>query len=96
MKHVVKYDVYLDILLMGSIYVIKSTFLRGNPISGQKQIFKSAAQCMLDYLELLGLQARFLTFSTIQLLLVLLMGIHLCNQIYIFERKPDFRSKTNL
>ena len=34
-KHVVKYDVSLDILLMGSVYVIKSTFLRGNPISDQ-------------------------------------------------------------
>ena len=43
-KNVVKYYVYLDILLMGSTYVIKSTFFRGNPISGQKQIFKSAAQ----------------------------------------------------
>ena len=30
MKHVVKYDVYLDPLLMGSICVIKSTLLRGN------------------------------------------------------------------
>ena len=27
MKHVVKSDVYLDILLMGSIYVIKYTFV---------------------------------------------------------------------
>ena len=44
MKPVVKYDVYLDILLMGSISVIKSTFLRGNPNPGQKTIFKSAAQ----------------------------------------------------
>ena len=37
MKNVVKYCVYLDILLMGSIYVIKSTFLRGTPISGQNK-----------------------------------------------------------
>ena len=44
MENVVKYYVYLDILLMGSIYVIKSTFLRGNPISGKQKIFKSAAQ----------------------------------------------------
>ena len=29
MKHFVKYCVYLDVLLMGSIYVIKSIFLRG-------------------------------------------------------------------
>ena len=35
-KHAVKYCVYWDILLMGGIYVIKSTCLRGNPISGQK------------------------------------------------------------
>ena len=38
MKHVVKYDLYLHILLMRSIYVIKSTFLRGNPISGNKNL----------------------------------------------------------
>ena len=30
MKHVVKYDVYLDILLMVSIYVIKCLFSREN------------------------------------------------------------------
>ena len=42
-ENVVKYCVYLDILLMGSVCVIKSTFLRGNPISGKKNIFKSAA-----------------------------------------------------
>jgi len=38
MKNVVKYCVYLDILFMGSIYVqgvVKSAFLRENPISGQ-------------------------------------------------------------
>ena len=33
---------------MGSIYVIKYTFFRGNPISGQKNIFKSAAQEIAD------------------------------------------------
>ena len=39
MTNVVKYGVYLDILLRGSIYVInKSTFLRGNPISDQKHL----------------------------------------------------------
>ena len=48
-KHVDKYDVYLNIFLMGSIYVIKSTCLRGNSISGQT-IFKSAAQKLYDHL----------------------------------------------
>ena len=36
LKRVVKCCVYLDILLMGSFYVLKSTFLRGNPISGEQ------------------------------------------------------------
>jgi len=46
MENVVKYCVYLDILLMGSIYVIKYIyiFLRGHHISGRQQIFKSATQ----------------------------------------------------
>ena len=35
MKHVVKYDAYLDILLMGSVYVINIYIVRGKPISGQ-------------------------------------------------------------
>ena len=35
MKHVVKYDVYLDTLLMGSIYVKQSICLRGTSSSGQ-------------------------------------------------------------
>ena len=46
MESVVKYCVYLDILFMGSIYLLKSTCLRGNPISGQK-IFESTAQLSL-------------------------------------------------
>ena len=41
MKNVVKYCAYLDILLMGSIYVIKSTCLRGNPISGQTKSLRA-------------------------------------------------------
>ena len=43
MKHVVKYDVYLDILLMGSMYVIQSTILRKTHFRS-KEIFKRAAQ----------------------------------------------------
>ena len=43
MRNVVKYCIYLDILLMAPIYVIKSTFLRGSNISDQTT-FKSAAQ----------------------------------------------------
>ena len=37
MKHIVKYRVILDILLMGSIHVMKYTCLRGTPIAGQQQ-----------------------------------------------------------
>ena len=37
MQTVVKYCVYLDILLMGPIYVIKYTLSRENPMSGQKR-----------------------------------------------------------
>ena len=40
---------------MGSIYVIISSFLKGNPISGQKQIFKSAAQAMITKVTQPGL-----------------------------------------
>ena len=36
MKHVGEYCVYLDILPMGSIYVIQSTCLRGTLISAQQ------------------------------------------------------------
>ena len=36
-ENVVKYCAYLDTLLMGSIYDMKSIFLRGNPISGQQK-----------------------------------------------------------
>ena len=46
MKNVVEYCVYLYILLMGYIYVIKSTCLREYLISGQKHIFKKATQAM--------------------------------------------------
>ena len=49
MKNVVKECVYLDILLWGSFYVIKSTFLRENLISGQKQVFKKAAQFIVRH-----------------------------------------------
>ena len=38
MKHVVKYDVYLDILLMVSIYVIKYVFLRESPTIQKSRI----------------------------------------------------------
>ena len=38
MKNVVKSCVYLDILRMGSTYVIKSTFLRASPILGQQNL----------------------------------------------------------
>jgi len=45
MKHVViKYCVYLDILLMVPIYVIKYTFLRGGTDFRSTNVFKSAAQ----------------------------------------------------
>ena len=44
MTNVVKYRIYLDVLLMGSIDVMKSTCLRESPILGQNQIFKKAAQ----------------------------------------------------
>ena len=37
-KHVVKYDVDLDRLLMGPIYVIKYTFVRGTPMSGKTHL----------------------------------------------------------
>jgi len=33
MKHVVQYDIYLDILLVGSIYVTTSLFLKEHPKS---------------------------------------------------------------
>ena len=46
MKHVVKYYVYLHVLLMGSIYVIKPFFKEETQFQ-VKQIFKSAAQYIL-------------------------------------------------
>ena len=45
MNHVVKCDVCLNILLMGSIYVITSILLRGKPNSGQNKSLRAPPRC---------------------------------------------------
>ena len=47
MKHVVKYDMYMDILLMVSIYVIKYVLLRGNTNKSENLTYWLPIGCLL-------------------------------------------------
>ena len=63
MKHVVKYDVYLDMLLMGSIDVIKYTLLEEHRFQLKRKSFRALPRCSVPDVTNSGTCCQVLRYS---------------------------------